>query len=275
MMTYKTLLLVVGVNQFEGDLRAAADLCSAHNVHLTVMPAAMATLPPIRDFAAVSWDYDRTSHVEELGQAIERARETLNNTGISFDVLGRYADSMRIEHDLGECARYSDITLIGPSLRADKRLRRLMIEGALFHSARPILLAPDLRSANLKPRKILLAWNSSVEAVRAAREGLEMMRGADGVNLVLVESRAVAAATEETGDHIASYLARHGITVTIDRLRGAGRRVEDVLNQHAVETSADLIVMGAYGHSRVREKVFGGVTQAMIDAQVVPVMMVR
>ena len=55
MMTYKTLLLVVGVNQFEGDLRAAAHLCSAHNVHLTVIPAAMATLPPIRDFAAVSW----------------------------------------------------------------------------------------------------------------------------------------------------------------------------------------------------------------------------
>ncbi|YCI07094.1 universal stress protein (plasmid) [Ensifer sp. D2-11] len=274
-MTYKSILLVVGVKQFEGDLRAAADLCSAHDVHLTVMPVAMATLPPIRDFAAVSWDFDRTSQIEEVGQAIERAREALNNSGISFNVLGRYADSMRIEHDLGECARFSDITLIGPSLRADKRLRRLMIEGVLFHSARPILLAPDLRSATLKPKRVLLAWNSSIESARAAREGLELMRGADGVNVVVVEPRAVAETGVETGDDIASYLARHGITVTIDRLRGAGRRTEEVLNQHAVDTSADLIVMGAYGHSRVREKVFGGVTQAMIDAQVVPVMLVR
>ncbi|YCI06122.1 universal stress protein (plasmid) [Ensifer sp. D2-11] len=272
-MTYRTILLVVGVDQFEGDLRAAADLCSALDAHLSVMPVAMATLPPIRDFAAVSWDYDRTSQIVQLRQVIEQARETLNNIGISFDVHGRYADSMQIEHDLGECGRFADVTLIGPSMKGDKRLRRLMIEGALFHSARPILLAPDLRSEILKPKNILLAWNSSIESARAAREGLEMMRGADRVNVVLVDSRAVA--KEETGDAVASYLARHGIKVTIDRLRGGGRRTEEVLNQHAVDTSADLIVMGAYGHSRVREKIFGGVTQAMIDAQVVPVMLVR
>ncbi|TCN31002.1 nucleotide-binding universal stress UspA family protein [Sinorhizobium americanum] len=73
----------------------------------------------------------------------------------------------------------------------------------------------------------------------------------------------------------AAYLARHGINVTVDRLPSAGRRVEDILNQHALDMAADLIVMGAYGHSRIRERVFGGVTKAMIDVPTVPVLMVR
>ncbi|APG84059.1 universal stress protein UspA [Sinorhizobium americanum CCGM7] len=62
--------------------------------------------------------------------------------------------------------------------------------------------------------------------------------------------------------------------MTVDRLPSAGRRVEDVLNQHALDMAADLIVMGAYGHSRIRERVFGGVTKAMIDVPTVPVLMV-
>ncbi|WEX90014.1 universal stress protein [Sinorhizobium garamanticum] len=277
-MTYKTVLLAVGVPQFQSDLRAVADLCATGNMHLSVLPIKIDTLPPMKDFAANlgPWGYDRTSEIEELAEVVKRAREMLSGLGISFDVVGRYAESMWLEHEVGERAWYADITLIGPSLKSDERLRRGVIEGALFHSARPILLASNLQSVTLQPRRILLAWNSSVESARAAREALDMMRNAEGVNVVMVEPKAASATIgEETGDCVASYLARHGVTVTIDRLPGGGRTIAEVLNQHALETGAELMVMGAYGHSRVRERVFGGVTKAMIDAPVVPVMMIR
>ncbi len=277
-MSYKTILVVVGVSQFETDLRAAANLCASSGAHLSVLPIKIATMPPMGDFAALSvaWLDERAGDIEDLGKAVKEAKEVLNGLGISFDVVGRYAESMWLEHDLGERARYADVTLIGSSLRIDERLRAGVIEGALFHSARPVLLAPDLQSATLQPRKILLAWNSSIESARAAREALDMMKIAESVNVVLVAPKAASGKSgKEPGADIATYLARHGIKVTVDRLPGAGRRVEDVLNQHALDTSADMLVMGAYGHSRVREKVFGGVTKAMIDVPVVPVLMVR
>lgn len=276
-MTYKSILLAIGVPQFEGDVKAAAELCLASDAHLTVMLVEMATLPPMRAFAANSaaWLYDPRSELEELGKVVSQAREYLNGFGISFDVVGWHTESMWLQYELGERARFADIALIGPSLKSDERLRRSVIEGLLFHSGRPILLASNLQTVSLQPRRILLAWNSSVESARATREALEMMAGADCVNVVQVDPEAVAAANGEEPRDIVSYLARHGIKATVDRLPGAGRRIEEVLSQHALDTAANLIVMGAYGHSRVREKVFGGVTQAMISAPVVPVMMLR
>lgn len=277
-MTYKTVLLVVGVSQFEHEVRAAADLCASDGAHLSVLPIKIATLPPIGDIATMSavWLDDRTSDIEEVGRAVRKAKEILGGQPISFDVVGRYAESMWLEQEVGERARYADVTLIGPSLRIDERLRTGVVEGALFHSARPVLLAPNLESANLQPKKILLAWKSGIESARAAREALDMMENAESVNVVLVDPRAASAKDgEEPGADIATYLARRGIKVSVDRVPSGGREVDEVLNQHALDTSADLIVMGAYGRSRLREKVFGGVTKAMIEAPVVPVLMVR
>ena len=74
---------------------------------------------------------------------------------------------------------------------------------------------------------------------------------------------------------VRDYLARHGVNVVVDQLPSGGRRVQDVLNSHALEVGADLIVMGAYGHSRLRERVFGGVTQSMLEECEVPVLIAR
>lgn len=115
-----------------------------------------------------------------------------------------------------------------------------------------------------------------MESARAAREAMELMESAEEVNVVLVDPSAAPARNgEEPGADIATYLARHVVNVTVDRLPSAGRRVEEVLNQHAIDTSADLIVMGAYGHTRLRERIFGGVTKAMIERPIVPVLMVH
>jgi len=227
-MTYKTILLVVGVSQFEDDLRAAADLCASEGAHLSVLASRIATLPPMGDFAAIStaWIDSRDSDLEQLRHAVREANEILGSAGISFDVVGRYSETMRLGQDIGERARYADVTLIGTSLRVDELLRRGVIEGALFYSARPVLLASDLRSATLQPKNVLVAWNSTVESARAVRETLDMMRNAEGVNLVLVDPKTKNG--EDPGADVATYLARHGVKVTVDRLPSAGRTVEEV-----------------------------------------------
>ncbi|RVN40667.1 universal stress protein [Sinorhizobium meliloti] len=274
-MTYKTILLVVGISQLEDDLRAAADLCASEGAHLSVLVSKTATLPPMGDLAAISaaWIDSRDGDMEQLRQSVREAREILGSAGISYDVVGRYSETMRLGQDVGERARYADVTLVGTSLRVDDLLRRGVIEGALFYSARPVLLAANLRSVTLEPKNVLLAWNSTIESARAARESLDMMQNAEGVHLVLVDPKTKNGGGP--GADVATYLARHGVKVAVDQLASAGRPVEEVLAQHARDTSADLIVIGAYGHSRIRERVFGGVTKSMIDAPMLPVLMVR
>lgn len=277
-MTYKTILLVVDAARHENDLTAAADLCTAAGAHLSVLLVKLAAPPPVGEFAAMSvaWLDERARDKEQLDKAVEEARATLTKLGISFDANGMYSELAWADDDIGGRARYADITLIGASLKMDSPLRSRAIDGALFYSARPVLLATNRQSVTLRPRKVLLAWNSTIEAARAARESLEMMESAEEVNVVLVDPAAASAKNgEEPGADVATYLARHGIKVTVDRIASAGRRVDEVLNQHALDMSADLIVIGAYGHTRLRERIFGGVTKAMIEAPVVPVLMVH
>ncbi|MBD9649907.1 universal stress protein (plasmid) [Ensifer sp. PDNC004] len=277
-MTYKTVLLVVDADNYDLDLRTAADLCMAGSAHLSVLLVRLAAPVPLGDYAAMSvaWLDVRAQDAEKLGDAVTNSRATLEGLGISFEVEGCYPEEAWVEDDIGERARYADMTLIGSSLEASSRLRSHAIEGALFRSAHPVLLSGNRQSVTLAPKKILLAWNSTIEAARAAREALEMMKAADSVNVVLVDPTAAPARNgEEPGADVATYLARHGIRVTVDRLPSSGRQIHEVLMQHALDTSVDLIVMGAYGHSRVRERMFGGVTKAMIEAPAVPVLMVH
>ncbi|NRP75686.1 hypothetical protein ILFOPFJJ_06609 [Ensifer psoraleae] len=277
-MSYKTILLVIDANEHENDLTAAADLSAAASAHLSVLLVKLAAPPPIGNYAAMSvaWLDERAEDMRQLDEAMERARATLKGLGISFDANGIYCETAWADDDVGTRARYADVTLIGASLQADPSLRKRAVDGALFYSARPVLLATNRQSVTLRPKKVLLAWNSTMESARAAREALELMESAEEVNVVLVDPSAAPARNgDEPGADVATYLARHGVNVTVDRLPSAGRRVEEVLNQHAIDTSADLIVMGAYGHTRLREKIFGGVTKAMIEAPIVPVLMVH
>ena len=122
----------------------------------------------------------------------------------------------------------------------------------------------------------MVAWDSRLEASRAVREALDLLVAADDVRLVLVDPVAGEMHQGvEPGADAAAYLARHGAKVTVDRLPSEGRTVAEILCRHAVDCSADLLVMGGYGHSRLRERLFGGVTKSMIEDQPLPILMAR
>ncbi|MEY9162453.1 hypothetical protein ABIE78_000572 [Sinorhizobium fredii] len=168
-MTYKTVLLVIDANQNENDLTAAADLCAPANAHLSVLLVKLAVPPPLGEYAAMSvaWLDERAEDMQQLDKAVERVRATLKGLGISFDANGIYCETAWADDDVGNRARYADVTLIGASLKTDSPLRARAIDGALFYSARPVLLATNRQSVTLRPKKIVLAWNSTMEAARA------------------------------------------------------------------------------------------------------------
>ena len=123
---------------------------------------------------------------------------------------------------------------------------------------------------------MLVAWDSKVEAAQSVHHALEILKAAKRVHVVLVDPQVSSERNgEEPGSDIATYLARHGVNVTVDRLPSGGRGVAEALTQHASDIQADLLVMGAYGHSRLRELVFGGVTKSMTDSRPMPLFLGR
>jgi nucleotide-binding universal stress UspA family protein len=278
-MPFKTILAVVGVDQGDRDIEAAVGICREAGAHLSVLVLGLASPPPVGAYAAVvsdAWMEERDAEMKRLKARVDAIEALVAKEGITADVECEYAELAWTDAVAGRRARYADLTIIGPDLIADGELKNYVLHGALFDSGRPLLLAPAGRTATLRPKRIMLAWDSRVEAARAAHEAVELIAAAEEVRIALVDPEAGDLAQgDEPGADVAAWLARHGAKVAVDRLASGGRSVVNVLRQHAVDCGADLMVMGGYGHSRVRERIFGGVTKSMIDEPPLPVFMAR
>jgi nucleotide-binding universal stress UspA family protein len=278
-MSFKTIMCVVGMKVGDNDLKSAIDLCGENNAHLSVLVISFASPPPIGDYASTisdAWLEERQQDLQQLEKRTAKINMLLNEAGISASISSEYAEFVWAAGEIGRHGRYTDLIFIGPEVLKSEELKSKVLEGALFESGRPILIAPSGTTLTLTPRHVLLAWDSRVESARAAREALDMLIKAADVHVTLVDPDTSSIMNgPEPGADVGAYLAHHGVNVIVDRLPSGGNPVADVLNQHAVDIAADLIVMGGYGHSRLRERVFGGVTKSMIDAPKFPILMAR
>lgn len=278
-MPFKTILSVTGADQGYGDIELAAHLCSQTGAHLTVLVLGLAMPPPLTDFGPPvtdGWLMAREEDMKNLEARGAAISEFLRERSLTGEAITDYPESGLGDDIVGLVGRYSDVTVIGPDLSSDPQLKRKALEGALFASGGPLLLLPRAGEPTLAPKRVLVGWDSGIEASRAVREALEMMQGAEQVTVAIVDPEPTRLGHgEEPGADLATYLARHGIKVTVNRLPREGHSTADVLRRHAVDTAADMIVLGAYGHSRLRDWIFGGVTKSMIAEATVPVFMAR
>jgi nucleotide-binding universal stress UspA family protein len=277
-MPCKSVFCIIGTDRCDRDIMNAINLCNELNAHLSVLVVGL-TPVPMGGYGTVlpdAWTLEREADVAAMKAREQRVRSLAIAYGVSTDVDICYVGERWADEMIGQRARYSDLTVVGPDLLCQPDLKTSAIEGVLFHSGSPILILPADAAPSLRPRKVLFAWDSRMEAMRAARAAIDVLAGAIEVHVTIVEagdkpneSIPVLPAS------IAAYLARHGAKVTTDRLLANGRAATEVIRQHAADIFADLIVMGAYGHSRLRERVFGGVTGSMIDAPPLPVFMMH
>ncbi|MGE5652180.1 MAG: universal stress protein [Bacillota bacterium] len=174
-------------------------------------------------------------------------------------------------------ARYSDLLVVGqpdpdempPAQRAD------MVEYVLMHSGRPLLLVPYAWKAGAIGKRVMVAWDGSLEAARAVSGAIPLLRNARLVQVTVFNPEVGPDAHgEEPGADIALYLERHGIEVEVSR-QHVGHQIDvgNAMLSHAADIGADLIVMGGYGHARFREVLMGGVTQTILRSMTVPVLM--
>jgi nucleotide-binding universal stress UspA family protein len=175
---------------------------------------------------------------------------------------GRFAD----------IARRFDLSVLGQPEPDQPTLDRLMIEAALFDTGRPMLVVPYIQRTGLKLDHIMLAWDGSRSAARAAGDALPFIRRGRLGEIVIVASDG-AKSDEMPGADIAQHLARHGAKVELNRIVTAETDVANTILSHAADSSADFLVMGGYGHSRLREFILGGVTREILTSMTIPTLM--
>jgi nucleotide-binding universal stress UspA family protein len=174
-----------------------------------------------------------------------------------------------VESTVAQHAMHADLTLMQ---RPDSPLAHAAFEGALFSSGRPVLLVPPNWAADTLGKRIMVAWKSKREAARALADAAVFLQDAEHVVVVTVDAKPNGDGAAP-GRDICRHLARRGVEVELRNADGLGRSPEDALLEEARHIGADLIVMGGYGQSRLREFVFGGVTRALTRTSPVPLLL--
>jgi nucleotide-binding universal stress UspA family protein len=174
-------------------------------------------------------------------------------------------------------ARYADLTILGqldPDRGEAEGLLRPRPEQVTLASGRPILIVPYAgRFANVGQR-VVIAWNSGREAARAVHDAMPLLVAAEAVTVLTIDPRdGPQGHGELPGADISLHLARHGVKAQVERTVAADLPVGAVLLSRLADLGADLLVMGAYGHSRMRELLLGGATRSLLQSMTVPVLM--
>jgi nucleotide-binding universal stress UspA family protein len=160
-------------------------------------------------------------------------------------------------------ARLRDLSIV--PLNPEHQDQTSLIEGLIFESGRPVLLLPETTTRQLSSSfdTIAVAWDHSRTATRAVADALPLLQAAKRVHVVtVVDDKALE--KDGSGVELCKHLARHGVEVTFDPTKAKGRPIGEILESYVIEHNADLLVMGAYGHSRLREFILGGATKSVL-----------
>lgn len=279
MTRFRDILAVVG--SFRGDghtLEFAEALASRGDAHLSGL---LVNWLPALPAAVEGWIVDArwADLVEEARAAL--AREHLELATRLRGAVDRSSDhSVLIDpesarREVALYGRHADLSVVSrPGGSPGRDGRMVLLEGLLFGSGRPVLVVPPNRSVSPSVSVVMVCWDASREAARAVADASPFLAGATRVIVVTVDARPeLEGHGEAPGFDIATHLARRGVRVELRNVDSLGRSDADVLTSEAEAVGADLIVMGGYGRSRMREFVFGGVTRRMLEAAERPVFM--
>jgi nucleotide-binding universal stress UspA family protein len=240
--------------------------------------------------AGVAFAYDPIIGASVMGSMpsnfIEAQRD--ENTRAANAVKAKFDDAARREgasaeshvfstsmagaaDQFGRMARRFDLSVVMQAEQETVPAEEMIAEAALFQSGRPVIVLPYIHTGTFKLDRVMVCWDGGRAAARAIGDALPLLARAKAVEVVMIVGEEGKHDTIPGAD-MGQHLARHGVNVDVKRIVARGN-VQESLLSHAADTSADFVVMGGYGHSRLREFILGGVTRGMLASMTVPCLM--
>ena len=229
-------------------------------------PSVMGGLPPeIMESQRAEGENAATAVIARFEESARRAGLSAQSRMIPTSLAGA-ADVF------GRIARRFDLAVVGQAEPDTVAPQELIIEAALFESGRPVLVVPYIQKQGLKLDRVLVCWDASRNAARAIADAMPFLRRSKAIDVIVVATERPKS-DELPGADIAHHLARHELEVDLKRIVSGGTDVASTILSYAADSAADFIVMGGYGHSRLREFILGGATRGILSAMTVPTLM--
>jgi nucleotide-binding universal stress UspA family protein len=282
-MAYKSILTVLNfLPDVAGTIASASRLARAQDAHLDILVLGI-------DRTQLGYSY-LGSGAELMQVAIERAEEDARAvesavkqalegepSDLRYSVEAVVTQIGALTELVAQRARFADLVVAARPYGAGKGAdSEAVVEAAMFEGRAPVLVLPvQGLPENPVPQRVVLAWNQSAEAIVAARQALPLLKSAQKVDITVIDPPAHGPERSDPGGHLCQLLVRHGVKAEVSVLAKSLPKVSEVIARHITDTNADLLVMGAYGHSRFREAILGGATRAMLEKAEVPVLMAR
>ena len=204
--------------------------------------------------------------------ALGRFTAASARAGVTAEPLTLSASFAGVGEQFGRIARRFDLSIVGQAEPETSGVEEIIAESALFESGRPVIIVPYIQKGPLKLDRVMVCWDGSRTATRAIADAMPLLRRSGRVEVVIVANER-GKKDEIEGADMGAHLARHGLNVEVNRTALGDIDVADVILSHAADAGSDFIVMGGYGHSRLREFVLGGVTRSIMRSMTAPVLM--
>ncbi|MGA7388218.1 MAG: universal stress protein [Pseudolabrys sp.] len=214
----------------------------------------------------------RTESNKKARAAIARFEQAAKRAGISMETRTISTSISGAADQIGHIGRRFDLIVVGQPGRKDSLPDEVIDEGVLFESGRPVIFVPFIQKGGVKLDRIMVCWDGSRAAARAIADAIPLLKKAKQVEVVIISDKPNKK-DEVPGADLGQHLARHGLKVDVKRITSPDIDVPSTILSHAADSSADMIVMGGYGHSRLREFVLGGATRGLLESMTVPVLM--
>jgi nucleotide-binding universal stress UspA family protein len=273
-MGFKTMLVHVDTGRSAPTrLKLSAELAARSAAHVTGLYVRRPFQAPAFSDAGPAMDslYRTYENAAKADEALATAafRDLIGGTSLSSEwrVVDGLAEEVVAAH-----ARYADLVIVGQSEpdAAATTTPPDLAETVALASERPVLIVPHIGVTKPPGKTVMLCWNGTREAARAVTGALPILKQADKVIILLIDPRNDG--DEQSGASIARWLGRHGVKAVVQRDTAAESSVGGVILSRAADQDADLIVMGLYGHSRMREWVLGGASRTLLASMTVPLL---
>ena len=260
----------------EGSIvgKYAVSVAAALEAHLTGIAFIYDPVVPISGAGYIPAEVietQRDDNESAAEAAIKIFSTATDQAGISAEPLITSASLAGAGDKFARMARRFDLAIVGQAEPEISSMEQIIAETTLFESGRPMMMVPYIQKAPFKTENVMICWDGSRTAARAVADAIPIIRNSGRVEIVMVTNER-GKQDELDGADIGQHLARHGLKVDVHRISGASIDVGDALLSHAADSGADFMVMGGYGHSRLREFVLGGVTRSIFESMTVPVL---
>lgn len=274
---YKNIVVNLSVrNASKAGCDYAVSVASELGAHITGI--AIAFIPNI---PGASLGYLPIETIEAQHRANEEAAQAAVNQFAAATARAEVLSETRIlridfaqaAEQFSRIARVFDLAIVGQAEPEATAVEAMIAESTLFESGRPIIIVPYIQRAPLKLDRVMVCWDGSRAAVRAIADAMPLLQRADNIDVVSVTSKHGKQKELIQGADMGLHLARYGFKVNVTHIPRSDVGAADALISHCAESGADFVIMGGYGHSRLREFVLGGVTRSMLSAMTVPTLM--